>query len=92
MSFIRRVEEAAAKKLKKLFLDAKSYADSAVEDLDKAEKALVNARIRAAEATDQAHKAAIDAAQKAQTVATELLIEVKAAKERANYQASLIDK
>lgn len=92
MSFIRRVEEAAAKKLKKLFLDAKGYADSAVEDLAKAEKALADAKIRAAEATDQAHKAAIDAAQKAQTVATELLIEVRAAEERAKYQASLIDK
>ena len=92
MSFIRRVEEAAAKKLKKLFLDAKDYADSAVEDLAKAEKALADAKIRAAEATDQAHKAAIDAAQKAQTVATELLIEVRAAEERAKYQTSLIDK
>ena len=37
-------------------------------------------------------KAAMDAAQKAQTVAAELLIEVKSAEERAKYQASLIDK
>jgi len=34
----------------------------------------------------------MDAAQKAQTVAAELLIEVKSAEERAKYQASLIDK
>jgi hypothetical protein len=92
MSFIRRVEEAAAKKLKRLFLDAKSYANSSVEDVIKAEKALTDAKIRAAEATDIAHKAAIDAAQKAQTVATELLIEVRAAEEIAIYQAGLVDK
>jgi hypothetical protein len=92
MSFIRRVEESAAKKLKKLFLNAKNYADSAVEDLERAEKSLIDAKIRAAEATDLAHKAAIDAAHIAQTVAAELLIEVKSAEERAKYQASLIDK
>ena len=92
MSFIRRVEEAAAKKLKRLFLDAKSCADSAVADVDRAEKALADAKIKAAEATDRAHKAAIDAAQKAQTVATELLLEVRAAEEVAKYQASLVDK
>ena len=92
MSFIRRIEEAAAKKLKKLFLGAKNYADSAVEDVDRAEKTLADAKIRAAEATDRAHKAEIDAAQKAQTVATELLIEAKAAEEIAIYQASLVDK
>jgi hypothetical protein len=92
MSFVRRVEEAAAKKLKKLFLNAKNYADSTIEEVDRAEKELANAKIRAAEATDLAHKAAVDAAQKAQTVATELLLEVRAAEEAAKYQASLVDK
>ena len=40
MSFIRKIEEAAAAKLKKLFLGAQKYADTAVEDLEKAERYL----------------------------------------------------
>lgn len=92
MSFIRRVEEAAAKKLKRLFLDAKKYADTAVDDLTRAEKSLAEAKVRAAEATARSHQAAIEAAEKAQAAATQLMIEVRAAEERALHYKELIEK
>ena len=92
MSFIRRIEEAAAKKLRRIFLDAKKSADYAVSDVAKAEKTLADAKIKAAEETKRAHVAAIEAAQKAQQVATELAIEVRAAEELARHQESLLDK
>jgi hypothetical protein len=92
MSFIRKIEELAASKLKKLFLDAQKYADSAVEDLAKAEKALMDAKIRAAEATERAHQAATEAAQKAQEAASQLLIEVKAAEERMLQHKEILEK
>ena len=91
MSFIRRLEEAAAKKLKKLFLGAQKYADTAVDDLQRIEKELTVAKERAAEATDKAYKAAAEAAEKAQTVANQLMIEARAAEERAReYHEILI--
>lgn len=92
MSFIRRIEEAAAKKLKRLFLDAKKYADSTITDLERAEKELVIAKQRAAEATEREHKAAIEAAEKAQAVATQLMIEVKAAEERMLAHKEILEK
>lgn len=92
MSWIRKIEEAAAKKLQKLFLDSKKYADSAVTDLAKAEKALNEAKVRAAEATELAHKAALEAAEKAQAAATQLLIEVKAAEERMLQHKEILEK
>jgi phage gp46-like protein len=92
MSFIRKIEEAAAKKLKKLFLGAKKYADTAVEDLAKAEKALHDAKVRAAEATEKAHLAAIEAAHKAQEAATQLMIEAKAAEERMQHHREILEK
>lgn len=92
MSFIRRIEEAAAKKLKRLFLDAKKYADSAITDLERAEKELAIAKQRAAEATEREHKTAIEAAEKAQAVATQLLIEVKAAEERMLTHKEILEK
>lgn len=92
MNFLRVIEEAAAKKLKKLFLSAQQYADTAIDDLAKAEKALQDAKVRAAEATEKAHHAAIEAAQKAQDVATQLLIEVKAAEERMLQHKEILQK
>lgn len=92
MSFIRRIEEAAAKKLQKLFLDSKKYADHAVTDLEKAEKALADAKVKAAAATEKAHQNAIEAAQKAQQVATELMIEARAAEELMRHHQEILDK
>lgn len=83
MELLKKLEQTAAKKLMRLFLDSKKYADQAVDDLEKAEKALETARVKAAEATQRQHEAARDAAQKAKQVADELALEAKAAEERA---------
>lgn len=92
MNILRQIEESAAKKLKKLFLGAQKYADTAISDLEKAEKSLQEAKVRAAEATEKAHNAAIEAAQKAQEVATQLLIEAKAAEERMLVHKEILEK
>lgn len=92
MSFIRKLEESAAAKLKKIFLGAQKYADTAVDDLAKAEKALQDAKVRAAEATKKAHEAAVEAANKAQEAATQLLIEARAAEERMIQHKEILEK
>jgi|OM-RGC.v1.031449192 CRISPR/Cas system-associated protein Cas10 (large subunit of type III CRISPR-Cas system) len=92
MSFLRKLEEAAAKRLKRLFLGAKKYADSAISDLEKAEKELALARKRAAEATEREHTAAVEAAEKAQAVANQLMIEVRAAEERMLVHKEILEK
>lgn len=85
MGWVRKLEEQAAKKLQKIFLDANKYADSAILDLEQAEKALADAQAKAVEATQRAHESAVEAAQKAQQVADALVIEARAAEERAAF-------
>ena len=92
MGILKKIEEAAAKKLMRIFLDTKKYADHAVEDLEKAEKALRDAKIRAAEATESAHIAAVEAAHKAQEASTQLLIEARAAEERKAIYKEILEK
>lgn len=89
MGILRKIEEAAAKKLMSVFMDAKNYADHAVEDIAKVEKELENAKDRAAEATRRHHEAAVEAAQKAQDVADKLAVEVLAAEQRAREFARI---
>lgn len=91
MNFLRRLEEAAAKKLKKIFLGAQKYAESSIEDLNRAERELQLSKERAAEATARAHTAAIEAAEKAQSVANQLLVEAKLAQERADVYARILE-
>jgi hypothetical protein len=85
MGLLKNLEQIAAKKLQKLFLDANKYAESAVNDVERAEKALEDAKIKALEATQRAHEAAVEAATKAQKVADDLALEARAAAERASY-------
>lgn len=92
MSFFRQLEEIAARKLKKVFLGAQKYADSSIEDLDKARKTLQLAKERAADATTRAHQAAVEAAEKAQTVADQLMLEAKAAESRAREYREILEK
>ena len=90
VGLLKNLEQAAAKKLMRLFLDSQKYADQAVEDLEKAEKALESARIKAAEATQRQYEAAIEAAKKASEVAEQLSIDAKIAEHRARqYQENL---
>ena len=83
MGLLRTIEQAAAKKLMRIFMDAKKYADTAVEDIQRAERELESARNRAAEATQRHHEAAVEAAAKAKEVAEHLALEAMAAEQRA---------
>lgn len=90
MGLLRNLEQAAAKKLMRLFLDSKKYADHAVEDLQKAERAVEAARVRAVEATQKQHEVAVEAAQKAKEVADQLALEARIAEERAREYEELL--
>lgn len=92
MGLMRKLEEATAKKLRRIFLNADKCADYAATDVTKLEKALAEAKIKAAEESRRAHQAAIEAAEKAQKVANELKLEAKSAEERAFYHESLIER
>lgn len=91
MNFLRRLEEAAAKKLKRIFLGAQKYAQASIEDLNRAERELQLSKERAAEATARAHTAAVEAAEKAQSVANQLMVEAKMAQEQAEVYAKILE-
>lgn len=90
MALFKKIEELAAKKLMRLFLDSKKYADNAIDDLNKAEKELEQARIKAAEATQKQHKPAAEAAKKAKMLADELANEAQIAEYRARHYEKII--
>lgn len=90
MGLLQKLEKNLAKKLQRVFLDATKYADHAIEDLEKAEKALADAKIKAIEATQRQHEAAVEAAHKAQEVASQLALDAKAAEERVAYYENLM--
>ena len=74
--FTSSLEEAAAKKLRRIFLDADKCANYAAEDVVRLEKALNDAKLKALEESRRAHQSALEAAEKAQKVANELALEV----------------
>jgi len=90
MSFIRKLEEGAAKKLRRIFLDSNKRAEYAANDVNRLEKELANAKIKAYNEAKAAHEAAVQAADKAQKVATELLLEVRACEERLKTQEEIL--
>lgn len=90
MNFIRKLEESAAKKLRRIFLDANKRAEYAANDIDRLEKELATAKIKAHKEAKAAYEAAVQAADKAQKVATELMIEVKACEERLKLQEEIV--
>jgi len=92
MSFIRKLEEGAAKKLRRLFLAADKRAEYAVNDVVRLEKELESAKIKSVEEAKAALESAIRASEKAQKVAQELMIEVKACEERLRVQQEILDK
>ena len=86
MSFITKIEEAAAKKLRRIFLSANKRADYAVADIVRLEKDLAHAKEKALEESKLAYEAAVQASAKAQKLAQELMIEVRACEERVRDQ------
>lgn len=92
MSFIRKLEEAAAKKLRKVFLAADKRAEYAANDIVRLEKELTSAKAKAVEEAKAALESATRAAEKAQKVAQELMLEVKACEERLRYHEEILEK
>lgn len=90
MSFIRKLEEAAAKKLRRVFLAADRRAEYAANDIVRLEKELASAKIKAVEEAKAALESAIRAAEKAQKVAQELMLEVKACEERLRHHEEIV--
>lgn len=90
MSLIRKLEENAAKKLRRIFLDANKRADYAVNDIERLEKELAAAKLKAYQEAKDAHEAAVRAAEKAQKVAAELMLEVRASEERLKMHEEMI--
>ena len=92
MSFIRKLEESAAKKLRKVFLAADKRAEYAANDIIRLEQELVSAKIKAVEEAKSALESATRAAEKAQKVAQELMLEVKACEERLRHHEEILNK
>ncbi len=92
MRFIRKLEEAAAKKLRRIFLDSNKRAEYAANDVQRLEKELSSAKTKAVEEARFALEAAVQAAEKAQKVAQELQLEVHACEERFRHQQELANK
>lgn len=91
MSFIRKLEEGAAKKLRKIFLAADKRAEYAVSDVQRLEKELASAKIKSVEEAKAALESAIRASEKAQKVAQELMLEVRACEERLRTQEEILN-
>jgi len=92
MNFIRKLEETAAKKLRRIFLlDTNKRAEYAANDVDRLEKELSAAKTKAYQEAKHAHEAAIRAAEKAQKVAAEMMLEVRACEERLKLQEELVN-
>lgn len=92
MSFIRKLEEAAAKKLRKIFLAADKRAEYAANDITRLEKELASAKVKAVEEAKAALESAVRASEKAQKVAQELMLEVRACEERLRVHEELLSK
>lgn len=92
MSFIRKLEESAAKKLRKVFLAAEKRAEYAANDIVRLEQELASAKIKAVEEAKAALSSATKAAEKAQKVAQELMIEVKACEERLRHYEEILER
>jgi len=91
INFIRKLEETAAKKLRRIFLDSNKRAEYAANDVDRLEKELSAAKTKAYQEAKHAHEAAIRAAEKAQKVAAEMMLEVRACEERLKLQEELVN-
>ncbi len=92
MSFIRKLEEAAAKKLRKVFLAANKRAEYAAHDITRLEQELATAKLKAVEEARLALETATRAAEKAQKVAQELMLEVRACDERLKHHQEILEK
>jgi len=90
MNWFTKLEKSIAGKLYKAFTDAKSLAEHAGDEVEKAEAALEEAKQKAADLSKAAHEAALAAVAKAQAETAALLEEAKAAEARALFHAGRV--
>jgi Skp family chaperone for outer membrane proteins len=83
MGFFTNVEQAAASKLKQIFLDSKKLVDNAENEIASLEAKLAEERQRVADLAHKAHADAVTAACKAQAEAEALMAAAKEAADRA---------
>lgn len=91
MKWLNRNEKLTAEQLTKIFLNAKKLADEASNEVTLAEKALDNARKKAAELSKIAHEAAITAWITAKEETTALIDEADVVGKQANFYASQVN-
>jgi hypothetical protein len=87
MGWFTKLEQSVAGKLKEAFTDAKKLSTEAINDVAAAERALADAKQRAAKFSRAAHQAALAAATKAQAEAAALFEAAKEAEALSNYHA-----
>jgi len=90
MGLFTKLEHAAASKLKEVFLDIKKLSEDADLNVEMLEKALVEAKQKAADLAVKAHQAAEEAAAKAKLEAESLLVEAQNAALKAADRSSKV--
>ena len=90
MGLFTKLEHAAASKLKEVFLDIKKLSEDADLNVEMLEKALIEAKQKAADLAVKAHHAAEEAATKAKMEAEALLLEAQMAAIKAADRASKV--
>jgi hypothetical protein len=91
MGWFTKLEQSVAGKLKEAFTDAKKLSTEAIDDVAAAERALAEAKQKAAKFSKAAHLAALAAATKAQAEAAQLIEAAKEAEALANYHAGVVE-
>lgn len=90
MGWFTKIERTVAAKLQEAFTDAKKMSTEAINDVAEAERALAEAKARAAKFSKAAHTAALAAATKAQAETAALIEAAREAEELANYHAGQV--
>ena len=91
MGWFTKIEQTVASKLQEAFTDAKKLSTEAINDVAEAERALAEAKQKAARFSKAAHMAALAAATKAQAETAALIEAAKEAEALANYHAGVAD-
>ena len=91
MGFFTRLEKTIATKLTQAFVNAKTVAEQAGNEVEAAEQALAAAKQKAAKLSANAHAAALAAVARAQAETAALVEEARQAEERARYHAGRVE-
>lgn len=83
MGWFANIQKRLAKKIIDRFIDPVTIADHAIDDLAEAEKALEEAKVKAAESTQHAHEALLANLAEAQAEVVRLVAAAQAAEDKA---------